>query len=159
MESVVSLESLNNRWFQIPWLLDLSCSCFFYFITGIFITIFIIFTAGSRLPQFYHHRISKILGTSCNVSNVLRESWRLLQRGHFDIFHQSLPYTVFRVKWFTYLPGSPKLTKQSNPNNAVFRITGGKILAGSQACEMENLFWIPKCYKIVNFLGLTQRPT
>ena len=68
-------------------------------------------------------------------------------------------YTVFRVKWCTYLPGSPKLNKQANPKDAVFRITGGKILAGSQACQMENLFWMAKCYEIVKFLDLTHRLT
>ena len=72
---------------------------------------------------------------------------------------ESIVYTVFRVKWCTYLPGSPKLNKQANPKDAVFRITGGKNLAGSQACQMENLFWMAKCYEIVKFLGLTQRPT
>ena len=70
-----------------------------------------------------------------------------------------LNYTVFRARWCTYLPGSPKLNKQANPKDAVFRITGGKILAGSQACQMENLFWMAKCYEIVKFLDLTQRLT
>ena len=77
-----------------------------------------------------------------------------------DLFQIYLEYyTVFRVKWCTYLPGSPKLNKQANPIIAFFRITGGKNLAGSQACQMENLFWMAKCYEIVKFLGLTQRPT
>ena len=68
-------------------------------------------------------------------------------------------YTVFRVKRITYLPGSPKLNKQANPIIAVFRITCGNSLAGSQACQMENLFLMAKYYENVKFLGITQRST